>query len=394
MKKDTLIIKAGRHPEQFHGAVNPPVYHASTVLFPTLAALEEASRQRFDVMLYGRFGTPTSFAFEEAMADFEGGGRTIAVSSGLAAAAVTLLCVLKAGDHLLMTDSVYGPVRNHCDAILAGFGIETTYYDPTVGGAIAELIRPNTRLIYMESPGSQSFELQDVPAIVAAAKAKSVLTAMDNTWATPYFFKPRDHGVDFSILAATKYVVGHSDAMLGAVTVDTERFLEVKTTANLLGNCAAPEACHLALRGLRTLPVRLRQHQVNAERVIAWLRDRPEVERVIYPALAEHPGHAIWKRDFSGAASLFSMILRKTSKSALAAMLDGLEHFGIGASFGGFESLILPVRPERLRTATRWRAAGPVLRLHVGLEDPEDLIADLEQGFARLNQKTAGAAAG
>ncbi len=384
MKKDTLIVNAGRHPEAHHGVVNPPVYHASTVTFPTVAAFDEARHDRFNIVTYGRFGTPTTKAFEEAMAALEGGDRTVALSSGLAAAAVTLMAFVKSGDHVLMSDSAYGPARMVCDALLARFGVETTYYDPLIGADIAGLMRPETRLVYMESPGSLTFEMQDVPAIAAAARAKGALSAIDNTWATAAYFKPLEAGVDLSIQAATKYIVGHSDAMLGAITMRDEHFETVKQTANLLGNCPGSEECSLGLRGLRTLSVRLQRHRENALVMALWFQARPEVERVLYPALPDDPGHAIWKRDFGGASGLFTVVLHPCPPAAIAAMLDGLELFGLGASFGGYESLVLPISPERFRTATEWPAPGRTVRFHIGLEDPADLIADLELGFERL----------
>lgn len=386
MKKDTIIVSGGRHPQDHFGVVNPPVYRASTVTFPTLEDWDEARRERFDRIVYGRFGTPTSFAFEEAMARLEGGDRAVALSSGLAACAAAILASVRTGDHMLVTDSAYGPVRNMCDRFLTGFGVETTYYDPLIGSDIAALIRPDTRLIYTEAPGSHTFEMQDIPAITAVARDKGVLTAMDNTWATPLLFQPLAHGIDFSINAATKYVVGHSDAMLGVVTVRAELFDKVKLAANFTGNCPGAEEVYLGLRGMRTMSVRLARHGENALKLAKWFLGRPEVHRVLYPALPDDPGHAIWKRDFAGAAGLFTVVFKPFGKSALAAMIDGLEHFGLGASFGGYESLVLPIDPGPLRTATIWDEPGPAVRFHIGLEDPDDLIEDLEKGFERLKK--------
>lgn len=386
MKKDTIIVSGGRHPQDHFGVVNPPVYRASSVTFPTLADWDEARRERFDRIVYGRFGTPTSFAFEEAMARLEGGDRAVALSSGLAACAATILASVRMGDHMLVTDSAFGPVRNMCDRFLMGFGVETTYYDPLIGSDIAALIRPNTRLIYTEAPGSYTFEMQDIPAITAVARDKGVLTAMDNTWGTPLLFQPLAHGIDFSINAATKYVVGHSDAMLGVVTVRTELFEKVKLAANFTGNCPGAEEVYLGLRGMRTMSVRLARHGENALKLAKWFLGRPEVHRVLYPPLPDDPGHAIWKRDFAGAAGLFTVVFRPFEKSALAAMIDGLEHFGLAASFGGYESLVLPIDPGPLRTATKWEEPGPAVRFHIGLEDPDDLIEDLEKGFERLKK--------
>lgn len=384
LRDDTVIGHAGCHPRDNHGIVNPPVYRASTVLFPSVAALEAGIRNKFDQVYYGRYGTPTTFALEEAVAALEGGDRAIALPSGQGAIAAVLTALLKAGDHLLMVDSAYDPVRALCDRTLARFGVTTTYYDPRIGGGIAELMTPATRLVYLESPGSLTFEVQDVPAIAAAAHAAGALVAMDNTWATPLFFKPFRHGVDISIHAATKYIAGHSDVMLGLAVTREPHYRTIKASALGLGYSAAPDDCYLGLRGLRTLSVRLGRHQESGLALARWLEERPEVAQVLHPALPSHPGHALWRRDFTGASGLFSVVLNPVPDAAVAAMLDGLQLFGMGFSWGGFESLILPVRPEASRTATRWRARGPVLRLHVGLEDPADLIADLERGFERL----------
>ena len=385
-KDDTLIGHAGNHPRDHHGVVNPPVYRASTVLFPTVAAMERAVKDRFAGVYYGRYGTPTTFALEEAVAALEGADRAIALGSGLAAVSAVLIGLLRGGDHLLMVDSVYDPVRRLCDDMLARFGVETTYYDPLAGAAVAALMRPTTRIVYVESPGSLTFEVQDVPAIAAAAHAGGALAVMDNTWATPLFFKPFEHGVDVAIHAATKYIAGHSDLMLGLVTLRDEFYRPLKSAAHGMGHGAAPDDCYLALRGLRTLAVRLRRHQETGLALARWLRERPEVDRVLHPALPDDPGHALWRRDFAGASGLFGIVLKPVPAAAVAAMLDGLELFGMGFSWGGYESLILPTKPAR--TATRWTATVPLLRIHAGLEDPQDLIADLERGFARLAAAT------
>jgi cystathionine beta-lyase len=384
---DTILTHAGNRPHDNFGVVNPPVYHASTILFPTVAALREAnaSRAQFSMVTYGRQGTPTTIAFEEAVAKLEGADRALALPSGLAAIAVSLMAFLKAGDHLLMVDTVYGPVRTLCKRLLADFGIETTYYDPAIGERIEGLIRPETKVVYLEAPGSLTFEMQDVPTIAAAAKARGATVMMDNTWATPLFFKPLQHGVDLVIEAATKYLSGHSDVMMGVVAADLDRLLRVKTAAHMMGHAAAPDDCYLALRGLRTLSVRLERHQRTGLELARWLQARPEVDRVLHPALPQDPGHRLWKRDFSGATGLFGVVLKPCAPRALEAMLDGMALFGMGYSWGGYESLILPVDPKALRSATPWRETGPVLRLHAGLEDIKDLMADLERGFARLN---------
>jgi len=386
LRRDTLLAHLGRDPAAQHGAVNPPVYHASTIIFPTVAAWESVRFKRFDSTVYGRNGTPTTFALEEAVAALEGGYRAMLAPSGLAAVCAALQACVRSGDHVLVPDSVYGPARAFCDAVLPRSGVETTYYDPLIGGGIADLIRPNTKVVYTESPGSLTFEVQDVPAIAAAAHARGAKVLFDNTWASPYFFPSFARGVDVSIHAATKYIVGHSDVMLGMIVTTEEMFLPVRTMAAGLGLTAGPDDVYLALRGFRTLGVRLDRHQRNALAVAEWLTQRPEVARVLYPALPDDPGHALWKRDFLGASGLFGLVLKPAPKAAVDAMLDGLALFGMGASWGGYESLILPTHPERIRTATRWEPEGPCLRLHIGLEDPADLIDDLAAGFERLNR--------
>lgn len=379
---DTLLAHAGRDPFANHGIVNPPVYHASTIVFPTLAALEAADRTPYDGTRYGRRGTPTTFALEEAVAALEGGFRSIAVPSGLSAITTTLLAFLGAGDHLLMVDTTYGPVRSFCDKMLKGLGVETTYYDPMADPA--PLIRPNTRVVYLESPGSLTFEVQDVPRAAAAARAAGVVSMIDNTWSAGLHFSAFRHGVDVSIQAATKYIVGHSDVMLGVITTNEQTFLRVKRASSLLGTAAAPDDCYLALRGLRTLSVRLARHQQTAATIARWLEGRPEVARVLFPGLPGCPGHDIWRRDFTGANGLLSIVLHPVAKAALAAMLDGMQLFRMGFSWGGFESLIIPFDPRPARTAVAWADEGPCLRLHCGLESVDDLLADLDEGLARL----------
>ena len=386
-KQDTTVVTAGRHPEDHHGAVNPPVYHVSTVLYPTVADLEIGEGSGGERRItYGRNGTPTTFALEDAVAAIEGGHDCQSYPSGLAAISSVLLAFLDAGGRLLMVDSVYQPTRRFCDGVLARLGVEVAYYDPLIGGAIGGVMTPNTKVVFVESPGSLTFEVQDIPAIAAAAHAGGATVVMDNTWASPLFFKPFEHGVDVSVQAATKYIVGHADAMLGTATATAAAWPALRRTARLLGTHAAPDDCYLGQRGLRTLAVRLARHQESALRLANWVAARTEVARVMYPALPEDPGHALWRRDFSGASGLFGVILQPTKAEAVAAMLDGLELFGMGYSWGGYESLIVPTDPSEIRTATTWNAPGPCLRIHVGLEDPDDLIADLEAGFARLNQ--------
>ena len=381
----TKVTQVGRDPKAQMGVVNPPVYHASTVIFETLAELEEKTQAPFDGVYYGRNGTPTTFAFEEAVAELEGGYRAIATASGLAAIAASLMAFLDSGDHLLMVDSAYSPTRKICEIVLKGFGVETTYYDPLIGAGIADLLRPNTKVVFTESPGSLTFEVQDIAAIAAAAHAQGAVVMMDNSWATPLYFKPFDHGVDISIQAATKYLVGHSDVMMGAIITGEEHFRRVRVMAAILGAVPGPDDCYLALRGLRTLAVRLDRHQQTALALARWCETRDEVGRILHPAFADCPGHELWQRDFSGASGLFSVILdRHYPKDALARMLDHMELFKMGYSWGGYESLILPADPSPFRTAAPWQADGTLIRFHAGLEHVDDLIADLAAGFARL----------
>lgn len=388
MQDETKIVVAGRSPEDNFGIVNVPVYHASTVLYASLAELEQRHKDRASgkkAVTYGRKGTPTTWSLEEAVAELEGGYRSKVFPSGLAACAGALQAFLKAGDHLLMIDSVYGPTREFCDNVLGRFGVETTYYDPLIGSGIAELIRPNTTVVFTESPGSQTFEIQDIPAIAEVAHKHGATVMLDNTWASPLFYKPFIHGVDVSIQAATKYIVGHSDVMMGLVTTTEECWQTLQKGADLTGQTAGPDDVYLAQRGLRTLSVRLKQHMKNALVVAQWLESRPEVHSVLHPALPSHPGHALWKRDFEGASGLFSFRLNAVPKPAMAAFLDNLELFGMGYSWGGYESLVIYADPSHYRTATKWDNTNPLIRLHIGLESTDDLIADLSAGFDRLN---------
>ena len=383
---DTKLTVLGRDPFAHHGIVNPPVYRASTVLFPNVAALKDPSSKAPGKVYYGRYGTPTTFALEEAVAGIEGGYKSVIVGSGKAAVVCALLAFLKAGDHVLMVDSAYSPSRQFGEKTMARFGVALSFYDPLIApNDLARLIRPNTRVLFLESPGSLTFEVQDVPALSKVAKAAGLIVMIDNTWASPLFFDPFAHGVDVSIQAATKYIVGHSDAMLGAVTTTEAAYPAVRRSFEELGYSAAPDDIYLALRGLRTLGVRLRRHQEIATELATWLTARPEVHRVLYPALPSDPGHALWKRDFKGASGLFGVMLKPVSADAVAAMLDCLALFGLGYSWGGYESLIVPTEPHLLRAdPSRWDPQYPMLRIHAGLEDPTDLIADLEAGFTRL----------
>lgn len=383
-RQSSLLVRAGRDTHASGGSVNPPVVRASTFVFNTLGDFREASGKPFEVPFYGRVGTPVTLAFERAMAALEGGDAAIAASSGLAGITGVFLAFLNAGDHVLVPDSVYDPVRRLCTRTLSRMGITTTYYDPTIGAGIEAEIRPETKLIYMESPGSGTFEMQDVPAIVAVAKKHGIRTAIDSTWATPLFFKPATLGVDATIQAATKYIVGHSDAMLGVVTTVGDAYMPVRVALQDMGACAGSEEANLGLRGLRTLEVRLKRHHASGLEVAAWLAGRPEVARVLHPGLPGAPGHDLWRRDFSGACGLFSFELKPVADGALEAFVDGLEFFKIGFSWGGYESLVLPAHPEKSRVVTKWDGQGPLIRLHVGLEDTADLLTDLEAGLARL----------
>jgi len=384
MKKDTLLAHAGRDPERYQGMVNTPVFRASTVLHPDLESYEAPRDEDYQKISYGRNGTPTTRALEEAVARLEGGYHAVAVPSGLAAILASLCAFVKNGDHLLVVDSVYGPTRNFCNARLKPNGVDVEYYDPLIGAGIARLIRPNTRAIFCESPGSLTFEMQDVPAIAAAAHAREIPVLADNTWGTPYFFRSFERGVDISIHSATKYIVGHADAMMGIIVTNQQHWRTVRRTVADYGYSVSPDDCYLALRGLRTLGVRLKHQMQSALRIAGWLKARPEVKRVLYPALEGDPGHAIWNRDFSGAAALFSFVMAVADGRQTAAFVNALELFGIGSSWGGYESLVSVAHAEKIRTATRWNPGGETIRLHVGLEDPDDLIADLQRGFAAL----------
>jgi cystathionine beta-lyase len=387
-QRDTHLVHAGRHPEDYHGVVNPPVYHASTFLFSSVAEViatrQERAHGAFEGFTYGREGTPTTRALEEAVSVLEGGYRAVVTSCGLGAIAASLTAFLAAGDHLLIVDSLYGPAREFCESFLRKYGVEITYFDPLIGAGIDALMQPNTKLVYLESPCSLTFEVADVPAITAVCKARGVKSVMDNTWASPLLFHPLAHGVDVSIHAATKYISGHSDLMLGIAVCTEEAFIPVKKTASGSGYCGGPDDVYMALRGLRTLGIRMERHQATATLIAKWLQQRPEVEKVMYPALPDDPGHALWKRDFHGASGLFGAVLKPCSDVQLAAMLDNMKLFKMGYSWGGYESLVVPTWPNTLRSSKPWVAAGPALRIHAGLEDPRDLIRDLEEGFARL----------
>jgi cysteine-S-conjugate beta-lyase len=383
IKTDTRLVTSGRDPRAYHGFVNPPVYHASTLLYPT-AEDQVAHRARYN---YGRRGTPTSEALENALREIEGDGcaGVALLPSGLAAISAALLATARAGDHVLVPDSVYRPTRNFCNGVFKRFGVETTYYDPLVGADIARLFKSNTRVVFVEAPGSQSFEMQDIPGIAKIAHERNAVVLMDNTWATPLYFRAFEKGVDLAIQAGTKYIGGHSDIMFGCVSANAATLPALKDTVYSMGLCVGPDDMYLALRGLRTLGVRLDRHYQSGLRVARWLEQRAEVLRVMHPALESDPGHKIWKRDFTGACGLFSIVFKPTSEQSVHAFLNELALFGLGYSWGGFESLAILFDCSEYRTATKWAPGGPTVRLHIGLEDPDDLIADLERGFAAMS---------
>ncbi|HEU4962219.1 MAG TPA: cystathionine beta-lyase [Sphingomonas sp.] len=382
LKPATRVVGAGRRPEWTQGIVNTPVWRASTILYDSVADMRETGRgDTHHKLYYGRRGTPTQWTLADALTELEPGAEgTFLYCSGVAAIAAALLSVLGPGDELLLVDSAYEPTRAMARGLLKRFGVTTRFYDPLIGAGIAELIGKKTRSIFLESPGSLTFQVQDVPAIVAAAKARGVTTILDNTWATPLYFPAIEKGIDLTILAATKYIVGHSDVMLGSVTAGPGHFKPLRDTSLQLGQVASPDDCWLGTRGLRTMAVRLAQHQKSALDIARWLETRPEVATVLHPALPSCPGHELFARDFAGSSGLFAFALKDGTEQSRAAFIDALDLFGIGFSWGGYESLAVPADPVRSATAPDF--GGALVRLHIGLEDPADLIADLERGFA------------
>lgn len=386
MKDNTKIVNAGRSKKWAKSVVNPPITRASTVVFDSVAEMKHATANKANqVLFYGRRGTTTSFAFSDAMTELEGGAGCALFPSGTAAITNSILAFVKSGDHLLMVDTAYEPTRHFCDHMLTKFGVETTYFDPLVGTDIKQLIKPNTRLVFLESPGSLTMEVQDISGIAKVAHEHNCIVMLDNTWASPINCQPFELGVDISIQAATKYVVGHSDVMLGTATATKEYWPTLRESAYTMGQCTSPDDLYLALRGIRTLGVRMAQHEKNAIKVANWLKGREEVETILHPAFDSCPGHEFFKRDFKGANGLFSFVLRQSNNQAITAMLDGMTHFKMGYSWGGFESLILAVQNvNAMRTATNFPYQGALIRLHIGLEDVDDLIEDLEAGLNRL----------
>ncbi len=380
LKTRTLLAHAGRNPEEQFGFVNMPAYRGSTVIYPDAAAIRKGT-MRF---VYGTKGTPSTEALENAWSELSGAAGTVIAPSGLAAITLALMAAVKAGDHILVTDSAYRPTRNFCEGFLKPMGVETSYFDPYAGASVANLFRPNTTAIVLEAPGSQSFEMNDVPAIAQVAHEQQICVIMDNTWATPIFFPPHERGVDLAIEAGTKYLSGHSDILLGLVSATPQWLPKLRRVYDLFAMTPGPEDVFLALRGLRTMELRLREAERQGLEMARWLATRPEVKEVLHPALPSHPGHDIWRRDFSGSSGLFSIILHPAPDSAVDALLDALELFAMGYSWGGYESLIIPFDCKPYRTATQWNPGGPALRLQIGLEHIDDLKADLDRGFAAL----------
>ncbi|MGL3823405.1 cystathionine beta-lyase [Sphingopyxis sp. R3-92] len=391
LRPATQLVQGGRRPEWTGdprlggGVVNPPVWRASTILYDNIADMKARGHATHDQLYYGRRGTPTVWALADALTGMEPGAEgTLLYPSGVAAITAGLLALLSPGDHLLMVDSAYEPTRSFCNGMLARMGVTTTYYDPLIGAGIADLITPATKLIFLESPGSLTFEVQDIPAIVAAARARGVLTMLDNTWATPLLFPAMAQGIDVTMMSLTKYVGGHSDAMMGSLTANKAAWPRLRQATYQLGHAVSPDDCALMLRGLRTLDVRMARHGENGLKVANWLAGRAEVARVLHPALPGDAGHAIWARDFLGTSGLFGFTLKGVDEGARTRFIDALHHFGIGFSWGGYESLVVPSDPANIRTATAWTDPDPLVRLSIGLEDPADLIADLERGFAAM----------
>ena len=383
-KPATRAVHLGRDPRRFLGAVNTPVFRATTLLFPTVAELERSRRGDYEGIGYGLHGLPTVTDLQRAVAAIEGAHAALAVPSGLTATTLPLLALTRPGDHVLVTDAVYGPTRRFCNNHLARLGVEVSYYDPELGAAIEREFRANTRIVFTESPGSLTFVMQDIPAIAAVAHRHRALVITDNSWATPFGFRSFDYGVDVSVHAATKYIGGHSDVLMGLILGTEATFPDLHRIWTDMGVTASSDDCFLALRGLRTLPVRLARHVESATKIAQWLATRAEVREVIYPVLPGSRGHELWRRDYLAGSGLFAVVLQPVARVRIDAMLDGMKLFGMGWSWGGFESLIIPTYPELTQTATKWGPGGPCLRLAIGLEEPSDLIDDLAEGLARL----------
>lgn len=387
--KTTKLITAGRDKKWTNGVVNPPVQRASTVVFNSVEEKRKATINRANkTLFYGRRGTNTHFAFQDAMVEVEGGAGCALYPCGTAAISNAILSFVETGDHILMVDTCYEPTRDFCDTIMKKIGVETTYYEPTIGEGIQDLIKPNTKVLFTESPGSVTMEVQDIPTLARIAHEHDIIVMLDNTWAAGVNFSPFDFGVDISIQAATKYIVGHSDVMLGTAVANEKCWDQLREQSYLMGQCVSPDDAYLALRGIRTLDVRLRQHAESSLKVAKWLETRPEVDHVRHPALESCPGHEFFKRDFTGGNGLFSFVLKNSNTKATTALLDGMTHFSMGYSWGGFESLILANEPnsfDSLRTVANPNFTGTLVRVHIGLEDVDDLIADLKAGLERYN---------
>jgi len=376
---NTRLAHDGYQPRDYHGFVNPPVVRASTVLFPDAETMATGNQK----YTYGTRGTPTSDALCDAINALEGSAGTVCVPSGLAAVTVPLLAFLSSGDHALLVDSIYNPTRHFADTILKRMGVDVEYYDPEIGAGIAALMKPNTKVVFTESPGSNTFEMQDIPAIVEAAHKGDAIVMMDNTWATAVYFKALDFGVDVTIHASTKYPSGHSDILFGTISANEKCWPQLLETHGTLGLCANPDDTYQVLRGMRTMGIRLEHHRKSALEVAHWLESHPAVAQVLHPALESHPGHEIWKRDFTGSSGIFSFVLKEGGQAEAHAFLNALEIFGLGYSWGGYESLALQVRVAD-RLIAKGNYPGPVIRLQIGLEDVADIIADLEKGFAAI----------
>ena len=383
---DTKLVYLGRDPIRDCGSVNPPVHRTSTVIFPDYATFHDYEMGKINIRSYGRYGSPTTDGLEEALVALEGADHAIITSSGLSAITTSLLAFLGKGDHLLIPDSLYSSARHFVTKELVRFGIEIEFYEPTIGADIAKLMKKNTKVVYCESPGSLTFEMQDIPAIAKVAHAGGAIVIADNTWATPLLQKPFAMGVDISIHSCTKYIGGHSDLVMGAALCKKEHYAVLNRAHRNISAATSGDNAYLALRGLRTIAVRLKQHEQHAIEVATWLQKIPEVKRVLFPALPGDPGHALWKRDMTGASGLFAIELKDATNAALGAMLDGLKHFGMGFSWGGFESLVISYKPATLRSVSAFDANATFLRLHIGLESPRDLIKDLDAGFARFRK--------
>jgi cystathionine beta-lyase len=387
MKEETKLIQAGRNLSGPGASVNVPVHRASTILYDDVQSYlgRFDGDRRFGQVTYGATGTQNARALASAISELEQAAGTVVTATGLSSCTLAIAAVVKAGDHILVTDSVYGPTRKFCADVLARFGVEAEFYDPNAGGEIATLCRQNTTLIFLEAPGSLTFEMQDIAAITSVARERGILVAMDNTWATPLFYKPLQHGVDISIQAGTKYVAGHSDLVIGLISANSDTlFKQIADYAMTVGDVAGPDDCFLALRGLRTMNLRLREQYDATLQITNWLHEQPQVKQVLYPPLPDDPGHALWQAQFTGGASLFGLTLKDDSLAAAERLINPLSHFKIGSSWGGYESLVAVNRLPLVRDVVPWNNGETLLRFHIGLEHRDDLIEDLATGLSRV----------